>query len=281
MFGAIFALTFFSVELSYAAKSTNSNLTCTKSQSGKSIVKDGKTYICKKSGNTYKLFLKTATTDSGMAKSESAKLNLIDTLKDQIKKSIENENPNTPSNINKKNRIPLITKNGLIFNFGAVQKLDIYEDVQCSYCQQFESVNGDIVANLINEGKTEVRYHLINLLGNESFLGANAALCAAPSGNFRNYINYLFENQPAFPNFGFWSSNFFLGAGLDLGISDQNFSSCVLTVKYKEIITSGNALFNALQLRGTPAVYFNDKQLTSSQIFDKNNFESLLGLNII
>jgi protein-disulfide isomerase len=46
--------------------------------------------------------------------------------------------------------------------------LDVYEDALCPACKQFESLDGQKITDGLNAGKLTVRYHMVNLLEQNS-----------------------------------------------------------------------------------------------------------------
>jgi protein-disulfide isomerase len=80
--------------------------------------------------------------------------------------------------------------------------LDVYEDALCPACKQFESLDGQKITDGLNAGKLTVRYHMVNLLEQNSTppgystLGGNAIMCAAENGAFPTLHKTLYDRQP-------------------------------------------------------------------------------------
>ena len=81
-------------------------------------------------------------------------------------------------------------------------KIDVYEDLLCPACQQFETVYGPKIGDALGAGKVQVTYHLVNLLEQSSnppgysTLAGNAMMCAAENGAFAGLHQALYAQQP-------------------------------------------------------------------------------------
>lgn len=97
--------------------------------------------------------------------------------------------------------------NGTAFAVGedAAVVVDIYEDFQCPACQQFEAASTDTLAQLVSDGRVQVRYHPIAILNRfstdeYSTRSANAAAAVADAAGTEAFLAFhglLFANQPA------------------------------------------------------------------------------------
>lgn len=83
--------------------------------------------------------------------------------------------------------------------------VDLYEDLLCPVCQQFEHAYGDQLLAGMTSGTIRLRYHLVNLLDERSdppgysLRAANAALVVADvaPGKFLDFYRSLLAAQPA------------------------------------------------------------------------------------
>jgi len=175
-----------------------------------------------------------------------------------------------------------ITASAYEFNVGAAHVIDVYEDMQCPYCAEFEGANGSNLDSLINSGNYQVNFHLVAFLGDESILAGNATLCAAESGHFLDFHNYLFANQQPVENFGIWNNTYFLQLGKALNITDPNFSNCLTSVKYQSWLATQTQSTDFARTNSTPSLYLDNKLQDNTAIaFNKNGFETLFGLNVV
>ena len=110
--------------------------------------------------------------------------------------------------------------------------IDVYEDFLCPACGNFEQRNADKINNALVAGTLKVRYHIINLLDEQSnpagysLDSGSAALCAADAGAFPSYHASLYGNQPKEGGRGY-SLDQLVKLGHDLGITDPAFDQCV------------------------------------------------------
>ena len=82
--------------------------------------------------------------------------------------------------------------------------IDLYEDLQCPVCQQFEAANRSTLAGLVAGGTVQVHYHLMAFLdssANQQYStralnAAGAVLNAQGPEAFQQFHDLLYENQP-------------------------------------------------------------------------------------
>lgn len=99
---------------------------------------------------------------------------------------------------------PTTVENGVIIagNRNASITLDIYEDFLCPVCAEFERRYGGEIAQAIQDGTAQVRFHLVAILNKRSKppeYSTNAAfvgMCAAQFNLFPAFHESLFETQP-------------------------------------------------------------------------------------
>jgi protein-disulfide isomerase len=140
-------------------------------------------------------------------------------------------------------------------------KLDLYEDFLCPYCGKLEQTYGTQITQAIVAGKVEVRYHLLNLLDQNSnppgysTLAANAAIAAAKQGKFADYHASLYAQQPQEKGPGYTNAQL-ISLGQRVGITAQQFSDDVNKGTYS--VLAGKQLATAsappVSLQGTPTV---------------------------
>jgi protein-disulfide isomerase len=90
-----------------------------------------------------------------------------------------------------------IPQSGLVLGSpNAKVTLTEYIDLQCPYCQQFEtSVMPDIVASYVKTGKVKVEARTLGFLGPDSVRGRKAMIAAGEQGKAFNLAELLYINQ--------------------------------------------------------------------------------------
>ena len=156
---------------------------------------------------------------------------------------------------------------GIAFNadLTSVPKIDIYEDFQCPYCQGFEGLTGDYLQELITKKEAKVVYHLMSFIGLESLSAANAAGCAADGGKFSEFHKLLYANQPKTENSGTWTNQYLKAAGQGVGVSSQEFSSCIDDLKYANWTKNIAAASAKANVNSTPTIFVNGKKIDNAK----------------
>ncbi|MER7757843.1 thioredoxin domain-containing protein, partial [Kitasatospora sp. NPDC097643] len=95
---------------------------------------------------------------------------------------------------------------GTVITYGkadAPHTMAVYEDFRCPVCKQFESVNGQTVKKLTEDGSIKVEFHLAAFLDkNLGGKGSRTALAAAGAAlnegvdKFKQFHDVLYANQP-------------------------------------------------------------------------------------
>lgn len=152
--------------------------------------------------------------------------------------------------------------------------LDLYADLLCPACGTFEQTNRTSIDAALAAGTIAVRYHLLNLLDQQtnppgySGLAANAALAVAATDPpaFPSYLNSLFAHQPAEQGAGYTAGQL-IDLGRRLGVTSSRFATMVRDRSYLARISANLTTAEhdpALVLPGvnefgTPAVLVNGK----------------------
>jgi protein-disulfide isomerase len=132
---------------------------------------------------------------------------------------------------------------------GAKASIDVYADFLCPICGEFEKQYKGQVEQAINDGKLQVRYHMVPLLNQRSsppgysLDSANAALAAADAGQFLQFHDALFANQPEEGKRGYDKTQL-IQLGKDVGITDPAFAQTVNAGTYDQQI---NAAFQQIE----------------------------------
>lgn len=165
---------------------------------------------------------------------------------------------------------------GIVFNgdLAGVPKVDVWEDLQCPVCKQFEATNGDYIKTIITEKKAKVIFHILSFIGPESILAANATACAADEGKFVQLHSYLYKNQGK-ENTGTWSNAGLIQAGAAAGISSGKFKSCVNSGTYTSWVNNVANDGATKNINSTPTIFVNGKAIDrNTQYFDAAGFQA-------
>jgi protein-disulfide isomerase len=126
---------------------------------------------------------------------------------------------------------------------GAKASIDVYADFLCPICGTFEKTYKSQIEQAVNDGKLQVRYHMVPLLTTKSsppgysLDSANAALAAADAGKFVQFHDALFANQPEEGKRGYDKAQL-IKLGTDVGITDAAFAQTVDAGTYNDQLTS-------------------------------------------
>jgi len=165
-------------------------------------------------------------------------------------------------------------KNGVVFGKKAAATVDIYEDMQCPNCRNFEDAVGAQIDKDVRANKAQVRFHLMSFLdsssnGNRySSRAANAALCASDLSvdDFVAYHNYLYKPsiQPAENSHGRTDSqliSYAQKAGIK-GNSLTTFTSCVQEETHKALVEALTEQASKNGVNSTPTIKVNGKSIS-------------------
>ncbi|MGW6982082.1 DsbA family protein [Streptomyces sp. NPDC054932] len=153
----------------------------------------------------------------------------------------------------------------------AKSTLTVWEDFRCPACKFFEDNYRDVIHDLEAKGLLKVDYHLVTLIdrrmgGSGSLKAANAAACAQDAGKFTAYHDLLFQNQPQEVDDAYGKNAKLLElAGKVDGLDTPEFRSCVEDGTHNTWVGKSDEAFTAAQLRGTPTVLLNGKDILSDQ----------------
>ncbi|MEN3359971.1 MAG: hypothetical protein V7637_3953 [Mycobacteriales bacterium] len=144
--------------------------------------------------------------------------------------------------------------------------IDLYEDMQCPVCAQFEGNSATLMKRYIDAGTVKVHYYVISFLNgasttNYSSRAANAAYCAADAGVFQQYHDLLFANQPAESSAGLTNDSL-IAYGQRAGATGA-FADCVRTDKYNDFVARITERSSQDGISGTPVVLVNRTQVAN------------------
>ena len=135
----------------------------------------------------------------------------------------------------------------------------MYEDPQCPACARFEAQSRGTIAQLVESGTAQVRYHVVSFLDAQSTSkyssrAAGALYCSADAGVFQRYHELLFANQPAEGTAGLTDDQL-IAYGSQAGVTDTAaFTSCVRDRKYADFVAGITDEASRDGIASTPAV---------------------------
>lgn len=141
----------------------------------------------------------------------------------------------------------------------------VYEDFQCPACANF-STEVSKVTSVFKDTKVVFRHFPLTSIHKNALVGAMASEAAAAQGKFWEMHDQLYLNQDDWSTLGNPTEKFVEFAKA-AGVADLNlFKSDLESKKYFERVQKDALEANALNLRGTPTVIFNDHVLTAGAV---------------
>ena len=101
---------------------------------------------------------------------------------------------------------------------------------------------------------------MLQFLGGDTQLSANAAACSADQGKFLEFHKTLYANQPA-ENAGNWTTQYFTTLGIGLGISSPDYDKCVKGQDYMGWVKNVAEEGSKRNINSTPTVLINGKEI--------------------
>jgi protein-disulfide isomerase len=111
-----------------------------------------------------------------------------------------------------------------------------FADFQCGHCRDFlETTEPEIEEQYVAKDLVRVEFRNMPLLGEESVLAAEAALCAEEQDQFWAYHDLLFGEQRA-PNTGAFDADGLKEFATEIGLDRAAFDQCVDSGKYEQVV---------------------------------------------
>jgi protein-disulfide isomerase len=131
-----------------------------------------------------------------------------------------------------------------------------FADFQCPACREFfAQVKPMVEAEFVATGVAKFVFYdfpLTNIHPN-AFLAARAGHCAEEQGRFWEFHDVLFRNQNSWAGQPSPVGVFEDYAG-DLGLDAGDFSGCLRSEKYADVVTANIQVANQMQAPGTPTI---------------------------
>jgi protein-disulfide isomerase len=147
--------------------------------------------------------------------------------------------------------------------------VDVYVDLLCPICKNFEQTAGPTMDQMVKDNKIKLVYHPIAILdrntnppGYSTRAGA-ASGCAADGGKFYEFIKAMYAQQPEEGSAGLTDDQIVqIGAGV--GLIDPSFAQCVRSQKYSSWMADNTNAAAAKNINGTPTVFVADKKIQAT-----------------
>lgn len=157
-----------------------------------------------------------------------------------------------------------------------------FSDYECPYCQASEGTNQEVIATLkqrdptweapipkvieeyVNTGKVKLVFRNFPVHGNRE--PANAAKCAQEQGKFWEYHQKLFENYNALTDTDLKKY------AADLSLNLSQFTQCLDSKKYENIIQNDLKNGNGLGVSGTPTFFVGNEEKEYEKIVGAQSF---------
>jgi len=150
-------------------------------------------------------------------------------------------------------------------------KIVAFEDFQCPFCLLYTAEQEPaVVAELVKNGKVQLEYRHLPILGNESVNAAVASQCAADQDKFWQYHHRLFliqaQEGQAEPNnertnVGRFSDDKLKQIAGELGLDRSKFDQCYDTREHLDLVTDQQREANSFGITGTPGFLVNGQPL--------------------
>ncbi len=172
---------------------------------------------------------------------------------------------------------------GVELGAAAPAKLLVFSDFMCPACQSFAGqIEPQLKAEFIDNGKLQLVFYDFPLGGTHvhSFLAARAARCAGEQNKFWEYHNTLFGGLSSWGTSSSPPVNQFIDYAGTVGIDEGQFSSCLKSDKYQDVVSASRMLGDQLGVNATPTLILNGKRVRGEIGLDWNALRDLLNAEL-
>lgn len=165
----------------------------------------------------------------------------------------------------------------------APAKMLVFSDFMCPACQAFASqIEPMLKSEFIEPGKLQLVFYDFPLGGSHvhSFLAARAARCAGDQNKFWEYHNTLFGRLNDWGRSQTPPIGQFEGYAREVGIDQGQFSSCVRSEKYQDVVSASRLLGDQLGVNATPTLILNGKRVRGEIGLDVDALRELLNAEL-
>ena len=138
-----------------------------------------------------------------------------------------------------------------------------FGDYQCHFCNvYFHNTGNKILENYVSTGKVKMLFKDYTIIGPDSVGAAKATHCAAEQNKYWEYHHTLYANW-AGENNGWASKENLIKFANNINLESNQFSECIDSQRYDDIIEQSYIDGQSLGLTGTPAFFIisNDNQV--------------------
>ncbi len=137
-----------------------------------------------------------------------------------------------------------------------------FNDFQGPYCHKFWKETLNTLDNeYVSKGLLKIIIRDFPLeFHPQAQQASEAAECAGAQGNYWEYANGLFADQPKFSDNGF-----FTGLAKDLGLNTTNFNNCLAEGTYAQEVQKDSQDGEKLGIQGTPGFLINGEIVSGAQ----------------
>ncbi|HEY0306017.1 MAG TPA: thioredoxin domain-containing protein [Longimicrobiales bacterium] len=165
----------------------------------------------------------------------------------------------------------------------APAKLLVFSDFMCPYCGQFAAqIEPQLKSEFIDKNQLQMVFYDFPLGGNHvhSFLAARAARCAGDQNKFWEYHNSLFGSLQNWGTAQNPPINEFEGIAETIGIDKGQFSGCLKSDKYQDVVSASRLLGDQLGVNATPTLILNGKRVRGEIGLDWNSLRDLINAEL-
>lgn len=161
----------------------------------------------------------------------------------------------------------------ILGNSNAPITLVEFGDYQCHFCNVFfHTIEDDVLKNYVETGKVRMIFKDYNIIGPDSVTASHGAHCADDQKLFWEYHDILYSNWTG-ENNGWASSENLAKFAQKIGLDMNEWSECMNSQKYSQIILASNEDARSLELTGTPAFFIIGPDGKTTRIFGAQPFE--------
>jgi protein-disulfide isomerase len=157
-----------------------------------------------------------------------------------------------------------------------------YEDFQCPFCDQFETMNATQIASWVAAGSVKVEYRPIAFLDANSTdnystrsLNAVGALVNSTPSAFAKYHQLLFANQPKEGGPGLTAKQL-VDLAVQAGAPRASMAAAVNAGTYKAWTVRVTDAANKAHVNSTPTVMINGKAVDGGTLLNATAFKTLV-----
>ena len=130
-----------------------------------------------------------------------------------------------------------------------------FGDYQCHFCNvHFHNTESKILENYVFTGKVNILFKDYTIIGPDSVGAAKAAHCASEQNKYWEYHHILFTNWTG-ENNGWASKENLIKFADNINLESNQFSECIDSQRYDDIIEQSNVDGRSLGITGTPAFF--------------------------